>query len=540
MTQKPRQALIYGLWLLAVWLLYNLGGGWRIDLTTDHRYSIHPSTKRLLRTIPHSIDVEVYLAGDLPVHFQQLQRAAQELFSSLQTPASLCYRFIHLATLEEKEKEEHYKKLASYHLPPTRLYQQSHGQRIEKIVFPSAIIRYQGREAGVLLLQGNQLLDEEQMVRTSMANLEYTVVQAIDQLVHPQQKKIALLRGHNEPHPEQLHGLTQALQKHYGVHTIFSWSPKVNLDLYDALFITQPQQPFTELEKHAIDQYIMRGGRVLFFLDRLQVHMQHLQSGSTFAPLLDTGLDDLLFRYGVRINPDLIEDLQCSVYPVVVGNLGNQPQVKLMPWPFFPLVSNFGEHLITKHMDMVSFQFSSSMDVIPTEGITAPVHIDLDVLRKSPDPQLYRQGPFPIAYLLEGCFPSLYRNRFLPERNSAGRFLEKSKSTKLLVVSSGSVVKNVMHTRQQQPLPWGYDPFLQKKFANEEFVLQALSYWVQADGLIQLKNKEFQSRMIDPVRLTETRLWWQLFHLLGSLIWVVLVGVGWNASYRRIYGKASL
>ncbi len=390
-----------------------------------------------------------------------------------------------------------------------------------------------------------------QMVNQSIEGLEYEFAQAINQLIRTERKQIAVLRGHQEPDLKYLSGLLHTLAEHYNVQTP-TLSAKTDLSGYDALLITQPQRSFSEAEKYVLDQYIMQGGKVLFFLDRLRINMENLRQKADFAFPLELGLEDQLFKYGVRINPDLVQDLRSGAYPVVVGNLGNQPQVQLLPWPFFPILNLFADHLVTKNMDALYPQFVSSIDKIQVPDVThtpllftsqyarrtaAPVQVDLETLRKAPQPAHYNHGHLPLAHLLEGCFTSLYKNRFLPEGFDKAHFLPESRPTKLLVVASGSLVRNSIDARKKQLLPWGYDPFLRQQFANKDFVLNALAFMLDEGGLIQLKQKNRTIRLLDNVKINKERLRWQLINLITPLLLLGVLGILWNYLYRRVYKK---
>ena len=548
--------MVDGLLLLAgVGLMFFLGSRFyfRIDLTEDQRYSIHPATQNLLNELEEEMHVEVYLTGDLPTGFKQLKRATQELLEECNVYAhhQLRYEFIDLDKAPAEQKKNCLLKMSAQGIQPTHLYLQEKGQRVEKLIFPSTLLTYKGQEAGVLLLRGNKMVSPAQMINQSMEGLEYELANAIEKLVRTQRKQIALLRGHGAPDLRQLSGLINALEEHYVLHTL-DFSDQSVLVAYDALLITKPQQPFSEREKYLLDQYIMQGGMILFFLDRLRINMESLSKHEAFALPLDIGLDDQLFRYGVRINPDLVQDLCSGVYPVVVGNLGNQPQLKLLPWHFFPLLNCFADHLVTKNMDVLYPQFSSSIDMIQAQGVTctplvftsqhsrklgAPVHIDLEALRKPPQPAHYNHGHIPLACLLEGTFTSLYKNRFLPEGFDPASFLPKSQPTKLLVFASGSMVLNGLDPRKKQPFPWGYDPFLQQHFANQDFVRNTLAYMLNEEGLINLRHKTLKIRLLDQVRLEQKRIWWQLINLIVPLLLLGLLGVSWNYLYKNAYTR---
>ena len=555
MKSRLLKCIGYCLLLAGIGLVYLLGSRFyfRIDLTEDQRYSLHAATKKLLSELGGKMYVEVYLAGDLPTGLKQLKRATQELLEECKVYAhhQLRYQFVDLAQAPAEQKKSALMKLAAKGIQPTNLYMQEKDQRTEKLIFPGALLTYKDQEGGVLLLKGNKMASPAQMTNQSMEGLEYELANAIEKLVCTQRKQVAVLRGHGEPALRQLSGLINALEEYYEVH-ILDFSTQSVLVAYDALLMTQPQQPFSEAEKYLLDQYIMQGGKVLFFLDKLRINMENLRQQAAFAFPLDIGLDDQLFRYGVRINPDLVQDLRAGVYPVVVGNLGNQPQLKLLPWPFFPLLNSFADHLVTKNMDVLYLQFVSSIDMIQAQSVThtplvftsqyssrlgAPVHIDLEALRKPPQPAHYHQAHIPLVYLLEGNFTSLYKNRFLPAGFDPAAFLPESQPTKLLVVASGSMVLNGIEPRKKQPLPWGYDPFLQQQFANKDFVLNTLAYMLDEDGLINLKNKTLQIRLLDQVKLAQERLWWQLMNLIIPPLLLGLLGVVWNYLYKRAYRR---
>lgn len=547
-----RHYLLPGLSLVFIYLVGSQFY-FRFDLTADQRYSLHGATKKLLSALEGELHLDIYLTGELPKDLKQLKRATRELLTECKvyTPHPLRYQFIDLNQLPNPEKKKHFKQLTAHGIQPTNLYLEEHGKRVEKLIFPGALLTYKNNTRGILLLKGNKMTGPAQMVNQSIEGLEYELAQAINQLVHTKRKKVAVLRGHGEPDKKQLDGLLRALAADYAVQTPVL-SAKTDLMDYDAVLITQPQSPFSEAEKYVLDQYIMQGGKVLFFLDRLRVDMNKLHQQADFAFPLELGLEDQLFKYGVRINADLVQDLRSGAYPVVVGNLGNQPQVQLLPWPFFPILHFFPDHLVTRNMDALYPKFISSIDKVQVPNVThtplvftsqyarrtaAPVHVDLETLRKAPQPAHYNHGHLPLAYLLEGQFTSLYQNRFLPEGFSKTQFIPTSQPTKLLVVASGSLVCNSIDPHKKQLLPWGYDPFLKQQFANKDFVLNTLAYMLDEAGLIQLKNKHREMRLLDHIKIKKERSWWQFINLSIPLLLLAILGLLWNYLYRRAYRK---
>jgi gliding-associated putative ABC transporter substrate-binding component GldG len=513
----------------------------RIDLTEDKRYSLHTSTKALLNCLDAELQVSIYLSGALPNEFKQLQSSVIALLEDFKAYARcpVTYRVVDISKEPADKQKEILKKLVEKKIEPTNLYRQAHGQRTEKLIYPGAILSYQGNEVGIMLLKANKMTPTTKMINQSIENLEYEFTSSLSKLVNNKTVKIGFIKGHGEPNTTQLQGIAQALSELYEVHHVML-SQVFELYNYGALFITKPQQAFTESEKYVLDQYIMQGGKVLFFLDRLKINMDNLTGGYSLALPLDLNLDDQLFRYGVRINSDLIKDLQAGVYPIIVGKMGNQPQIKLLPWPFFPIINNFSGHLITKNINAIYTQFVSSIDAVKADGVTqtpllysspysikanTPVYVDLELLRKTPDPNLYNQGPIPVACLLEGKFHSLYKNRIPPKGVDATHFLAVSQPTKILVVASGSIVLNAVSPKDRQALPWGYDPFLQQNFANQDFVLSALSYMLEESGVINAKHKTIKLRLLDNLKVAKERFYWQLLNVAMPILILTLVGI---------------
>jgi gliding-associated putative ABC transporter substrate-binding component GldG len=485
--------------------------------------------------------------------FRQLQYATQELLTAFKAYSKYPIRtqIIDVNKVVIEERKGLFKKLAAKGIPPTNLYVQDHGQRTEKLIYPGALLTYQGQELGVMLLKGSSMVPPSQMINQSMENLEYELSQALARLVRKERAKIALIKGHGGPREQQLHGFRQAIQAHYELHEV-SLEKGKDLAAYQALFVIKPQQAFSEAEKYVLDQYIMQGGKALFFLDRLRIDMDSLSRGQAFALPLDLNLDDQLFKYGIRIKQDLVQDLQAGIYPIIVGKLGNQPQLQFLPWPFFPILNHFANHLITKNLNPIYSQFVNSIDTVKADNITKtplvltshysnsvgmPVQVDLESLRKAPDTSLYNQGPMPVVYLLEGPFNSLYKNRLAPGDFDETQFIPTSRPTKILVAASGSLVLNALDPRQGNPLPWGYDPFLKQTFANEDLVLNAVSYMLSEEGIINTKQKILKLRYLDKVKVGQEKLTWQLINISLPILFLLLLGLVWNSLYRRIYTR---
>jgi gliding-associated putative ABC transporter substrate-binding component GldG len=521
----------------------------RIDLTEEKRYSIAPATISLLESLQEPVYIEVYLEGEMPSGFRRLRNAMVTMIDQFQYYANdkVQVKFIDPSIAKNKKaKNEFYRSLMDRGLQPTNLSYKRDGNKTEKLIFPGVIISYFGNELPVILLKGNKAASSEQRLNQSIEGLEYELANAIGILSTDRRKSIALIKGHGEPDTLNLAGLTNALLEKYDVFNINLPTRNASLEGYDAIVLPKPTRAFSPQEKYKIDQYIMQGGKVLFFLDALRVNMDSASGEGTFAFPYELELNDMLFKYGVRINKNYVQDVVSGDFPIVAGTMGDQPQIRMLPWPFFPMINNFGDHAIVKNLDAVSMRFVSTIDTVKADGVEkipllktsqysmvnqAPVKVSFNELRKNLDPKRFNQGPQNVAYLLKGKFTSLYKNRILPKEVDKKGFLEESKETFVLVCADGDMIRNEFSLKDGAPLELGLSPYNQVKYANKEFVLNALDFMLNSQGLMRSKNKEIKIRLLDKVKVEEEKLKWQLINLVLPLIVLLIYGV--LRAYRR-------
>ncbi len=515
----------------------------RWDLTEEKRYTIQQATKDLLGNLDESVYVDVYLEGALPAGFQRLQTAIEEQLQEFKIHSSnrLQYRFIDPdQAVSAEARQEFYASLVQKGIQASNVIDNQDGQRTERVIFPGAIISKGDRELGVLLLKGNKGVGPDEQLNQSIEGIEYELASAIRALSDHDRKSIALIQGHGELEGNELADLTNSLLQRYQVRNV-RLSERPNLLGYDAALIIKPIMQFSEQDKYKLDQFIVNGGKALFFVDALQVEMDSITGPGTYAFPYETNLDDLLFKYGVRINKDLIVDRFNQPYPLVVGNLGNQANIQWMPWPFYPVSNYTGSHPVVRNLDAIGGKFISSVDTVKATGITktpllfssqysmkaeSPVKVSLNDLRKDFNPETFNQGPIPFAYLLEGKFNSLYQNRLLPEGIDGQGFKEQQADSKIIVVADGDLLKNDINPNTQQPLPMGFDLASgQDAYANRDFIMNAMSYLLDDQGLITARNKQVKIRPLDTVRIAEERVSWQALNLIAPLILVVLYGL---------------
>jgi ABC-2 type transport system permease protein len=530
---------------VAVIILVNIIAGksfYRFDLTEEKRYSISEATKNILGDLDDVVYVDVYLEGDFPAAFKRLQKSIKETLDEFRVYAgdNIQYNFIDPQQAKgTKAQNEFFMDLASKGIQPTNLFSNENGKKTEKLIFPGALIAYGGMESGVMLFKGNKPGTTDEILNQSIESIEFELASAIRRMAGNERKKVALVYGHGELDSLNIAGINNALLEEYDVFKV-NLPQKKSLGNYDAALFIKPQKAFAEEDKYKIDQFIMNGGKVLFFVDALGVNMDSAGNEGTYAFPYNLNLDDQLFRYGVRINQDYVLDLSSGAYPVVAGNLGNQPQIKLLPWPFFPVLNNYAKHPIVRNMDAVQAKFVSSIDTVKADGVrktplilsspysrkvAAPVKVSFNDLRKEVNPEHFKAGPQPLAYLLEGKFTSLYKNRFLPEGVEKALFKDESIDTKVLVVSDGDFLRNDINYKNGQPLPLGLDQFTQQNYANQEFALNALAYMLDEEGVISSRAKEVKIRPLDKIKIQEQKLQWQLFNLVLPVVLILIYGV---------------
>lgn len=515
----------------------------RWDLTEEHRYSLTDATKNLMEDLDSVVNIKVYLAGDLPAGFRRLQQSTKDMLEELKVYAgnNLRYTIIDpLTAVAKEDRQNFFMYLAENGIQQTNVYDTEDGQRSQKALFPGAMLEFGNKEKGIMLLTGDRNAGPEETLNQSVERLEYEIASAIRQLTVTEKKRVGIIRGHGELPDVDIAGLTATLSEYYDVFEV-NLPEKTSLEGYDAILVCKPTRSFSEQDKFKIDQFVMHGGSALFFIEKLNISMDSLESGTggTVALPYSLNLEDQLFKYGIRINNDFLQDIQCADYPVVVGNMGNQPQIAPLPWPFFPLVNKYADHPIVKNLDATYLRFVSSMDTVRADGITKtpliftsnysrkvvnPVLVDIDELRQPPNPQLFREGSHAIAYLLEGSFTSIYQNRLLPTEIQQTGYQEKGIPAKIFVCSDGDLVRNETNPQNGKPYPLDYEPFSAKTYANKDFIVNLMAYMTDENGIINARAKEIKIRPLDPVKLENESLKWQSINLLLPILMIILYG----------------
>jgi ABC-2 type transport system permease protein len=380
--------------------------------------------------------------------------------------------------------------------------------------------------------------------------IEFELANGIHKLTNTNRKRIGFVQGHGESDSLKIASFNNEL---LGLYDLFKvdLQKKNDLSRYEVLLIIKPVSPYSELEKFKLDQYILNGGKVVFLLDKFEASMDSAATENYYAFPYEYNLDDQLFKYGVRINPDLVQDQNAALYPVITGEIGGKPQIQMLEWPFFPLISNYPNHAITRNLDAVEMKFASSMDTVKAPGIRktallftsqysrtlgAPVNISINELRNV-KPTDFSMQFIPVAYLLEGKFSSLYKNRFLPAEADSAGFIKDGKETQLIVVADGDLAKNEINPRSGQPQDLGFDPFTNYTFANKDFLLNSIAFLTNESGLIQTRNKQVKIRPLDRAKIQDEKNFWQAVNIVLPLVLLVTFGLVRSVLRKRKYAR---
>ncbi len=561
-TSRLKRSAILNLVLLIVLLiLANLAASFkftRFDLTSERRYSLSDATISLLENLDDYVYIKVYLEGDLPANYKKLRNSTKELLDEFRAYSSFVeYEFINPSESEnEKERKAIYQQLLEAGLTYTNPVEQKASGVSQTLIWPGAIITFKGRALPLQLLRSQTYANEEELITRSVNDLEYEMTNTIRKLGTVIKPRICFIEGHGELDSLDTKDLTISLEEYYAVERKRLDSNLTSLVLrtekndtvkfiprYKAIIIASPDSAFSEKDKFIIDQYIMRGGKVLWLLNKVDASMDSLTVYSNkFVYPIDLNLDDQLFIYGARVNPDLVADLRASVIPVVAGMMGNQPRFIPKRWPFFPLSLPSSNHPVVNNLNATRFEFVSTVDTVGAPDIkktillasskrsrilTTPARISLNILRETPDPRQYSSSGLPFAVLLEGTFTSNFRHRMSPQIRNSDKigFLESGiKPTAMIVVGDGDVIKNSYSRATGSMAPLGYDRYTGELFGNKDFLLNCVNYLCDDSGLISVRSREVKLRLLDETQVKSSRTAIQVKNVVVPIILILLAG----------------
>jgi ABC-2 type transport system permease protein len=518
----------------------------RIDLTTDNRYTLAKVTKDIVANIDKQLIVKVYLEGDFPSEFKRLQIETRQFLEELNAKNS----FIKIQFLRPDNQRE---RLIKAGMIPSQLTVKEDGKLSNAIIFPWAEIMYKKKTSIVSLLPNGAAQSQEDQLETAVENLEFSFSNAIYKLQEEKQKKVAVLSGNGELLDIQLYSfLSEVTKKHrlakFTLDSVASNSVKSLKDLqqFDLAIIAKPTESFTEKEKLVLDQYIMNGGKTLWMLENVQADTDSLfKDGKMLAYPRDLNLTDFFFSYGLRVNVTLIQDLYAAKIPLATGNIGNKPQFQNLNWFYHPLVSGNQTHAISKNIAPVRLRFANQIDTLQnslqktvllmssmlTRKTGTPAIIALESIAKEPKEEDYSSGFQIFSLLIEGDFTSMYANRIKPF--NIKKFSKKSSHNKMIVISDGDIGRNQL--QKGKPFDLAQDKWTGEQFGNKEFLLNAVDYLLDDNGLIELRNKNVQINLLDKERAYQERTFWQFVNIVLPLLVLLTFGFVFQYVRKRTY-----
>lgn len=533
MQRKLLQNDVYiysGVFVLAI--VASLIGFTRIDFTKEKRFTLSAVSQGMMDSLRAPVKVTVYLQGDnLPGGFKRLQRATRDMLNDMQAYSHRKLQFEFVDPLKgqgQAEQDSTIKNMMAGGIEPTNLSVKTDDGLIQKLIVPAAVITSGDKQVPVNLLQRRIGLGDDEVLNNSIQNLEYAFASGIKKVITGGNQQIGFVEGHNELDDVQLHDVINTLASSFMVGRVdlkkISLTDLLRIKL---LVIAKPDKPFVELEKFKIDQYLMHGGSILWSVDQVSADLDSLRNheGQQLAFNKQLNLDDQLFTYGVRINYDLIADLNSMQIPVATGSVGGQPQIQMVPWLFYPLLVPVSRNAIVKNVDGISSEFISTMDTLGVKGvkktillttspynnkISTPRMLSLAAIEQQPDPKAFQNPPKTVAVLLEGKFRSDFMNRPVPEGiDGQVNVLQQSQPAKMIVISDGDIFKNQVDA-DGSPYPLGYDHYNRQTYGNKSLLLNMVDYLTGDTRLIALRTKEIQIRPLNRARVRNEKLYWQL------------------------------
>ena len=538
------------------------------DLTEEKRFTLSDGTKQTLRSIDDVIDVKLLLAGTFPAGFKRLQKATAEILDDFKSETGYLEYYFENPTpdgISVEEINNRREQLRKDNMLPIRLNVEDTDGRSEQYIYPYAIVSYKGRSLPVNLLENQQIATpeaSEMALNNSVALLEYKLANAIQKLQTAKKPIVVFTTGHGELQPIETASLEYQLRKYYDTGRVNLDSMIVVSDDASVLVIAKPTQPFSDRDKFKIDQYVMNGGKVLFLLDNLNVSMDSLRKRQTYLAMPhDTQLDDLLFKYGVRLGSNLVMDMQHSPIPLQTGIQGGKPQMERFGYPYHLVVTNGTNHPIVQRLGPINLQFANTIDTTvkvktplkktvllastPNTRLQfAPITMDFEFLRYDLEVDKFNAGAQPLAVLLEGVFPSLFTNR-IAQSMKAGlqemdlSFQETSKPTKIVVIADGDVARNPVNPVKKMPEPLGLNPYDKFMYSNADLLLNTIEYLLDQNGTIEARGKDVKLRLLNESKANTERTKWQLINIGIPLLLLALFGWLFNRWRYNQYAKPS-
>ncbi|NCO63243.1 MAG: gliding motility-associated ABC transporter substrate-binding protein GldG [Flavobacteriales bacterium] len=553
MKKRIKHSIILLLVLIAINYLSSLVFK-RIDLTHDKRYTLSEASLNIINDANSPVIIDVFLEGhDFPSEFKRLQRETKQLLEEFSAHNHhIIFNFINPLE-DESLRERNIEQLTQRGLTPMQLSVQENGKNTQEVIFPWALASYNGKTVTIPLVKNKIGASQQALVSNSVQHLEYAFADGFSKLIKAKKRKIAILKGNGELDDLYIYDFIKKLGEYYFIAPFTIDSVSVNaqksltdLKTFDLIIVAKPTEPFLEPEKFVLDQFNMNGGKSLWLIDQIAIEKDSLynESGKTLAVARDLNLTDFFFKYGVRINPVIISTLYSAPITLAIGE-GSNSQFQHLQWPYSPLASANSKHPIVNNLNFVKFDFANQIDTLKnnikktillesaplTKLEGTPREISLDVVTQQPNPSLFNKGNQTLAVLLEGTFSSVYKNRINPIKLSNVK--EESSPTKMIVIADGDVIKNDVVRNMPQEL--GFDRWTGKTYGNKEFLLNAVNYLLDDDGLINIRSKEIAVAFLDQQKISSQKTSWQVFNILLPLSLLAIFGFIFNYIRKKTF-----
>ncbi len=533
----------------------------RFDLTSDKRYTLTPTSLQIINNIKEPLYVDVFLEGQFPGEFKRLQTETRQLLEEFKTyNTDIVFQFVN--PLEnESERDSIMESFLNRGLTPISVTVDNKGKQSQEVVFPWAIATYKNKSIKVPLLKNMMGASTQDKVVSSVQHLEYSFVNAFNTVITEKSKKIAILRGNGQLHELQIADFLKQVREQYyiGPFTLDSVAknPERTLEAfkkYDLAVIAKPKEAFSESEKQVLDQFVINGGKTLWLVETVNIEMDSLynENGTNLAFPHDLNLNDMFFRYGIRINPTLVKDVvMATPISLATGNPGSATQYQQFPWFYSPFVypSEKLKNPIVTNIDGLKFEFANSIDTLKnnikktvllqsspySKAIGTPVEVSLNMVSERPEQSEFTNtGNIPLAVLLEGKFTSAYKNRVLPFPDK--NYKSDGRETKMIVISDGDLIRNQLD-KNFHPLELGYDKWTNKLYGNKEFLMNCVNYLLDDNGLINIRSKEVDIPVLDKEKVASNYTVSQIITVAVPLIILLIFGLLFTFLRKRKYGR---
>ncbi|MDT0556660.1 gliding motility-associated ABC transporter substrate-binding protein GldG [Patiriisocius hiemis] len=532
----------------------------RFDLTQDKRYTLSEASKEIIYDADSPIIIDVFLEGNFPPEFQKLKTETKQLLEEFKSHNSnISFEFLN--PLEGEENPEAIKsQLFQLGIKPAQVAVQENGKTTTELVYPWALAYYNEKTVKIPLLVNQLGATSPERVNASIQNLEYAFTDGFNKLLHPKEKKIAILKGNGELEDRNIADFLKTIGEYYRIapftlDSVAKTPQRTNTQLkeYDLVVVAKPTDAFTDSEKYVLDQYTMSGGKSLWLFEQTTTKIDSI-NGDTYVFPKDLNLNDLFFKYGLRVNANLVKDVYSAPITLASGT-ENESQYNQYPWFLSPLTASGSNHPIVTNIEAVKFDKASAIDTLPnsikktillstsplSKKVGLPFQIDFDkeipenlkVVNEGPKPSEFDGGEIPLAVLLEGKFESVFKNRIKPFKLSVDK--TESVATQMIVISDGDIIKNQFD--RNRPLELGFDKLTNTFYGNKEFLLNCINYLLDDDGLINIRSKEISIPFLDPQKTAQNRNTWQILNLLLPLGLLAVFGIVFQYLRKRKYTR---